>query len=177
MSSAIYPTAVHSNGVTKACFKNTRFVSRDGIDSRPEPPNLSEFHVIAIIRKSLNAQSLRLPPKLHCVNHESLGQVAQLVERSPEKAGVGGSIPSLATTILKDLGDFTAKTPTHNSTHSSLHQLRCDADRRQESSLRGPRFIGVLLRVEIERRLNLAVTQDRLYGLRFHLRLVHQPVG
>ncbi len=28
--------------------------------------------------------------------HQS-GQVAQLVERSPEKAGVGGSIPSLAT--------------------------------------------------------------------------------
>ena len=28
----------------------------------------------------------------------SLGQVAQLVERSPEKAGVGGSSPSLATT-------------------------------------------------------------------------------
>ena len=30
-----------------------------------------------------------------------LGQVAQLVEQSPEKACVGGSIPSLATTILK----------------------------------------------------------------------------
>ena len=28
----------------------------------------------------------------------SFGQVAQLVERSPEKAGVGGSSPSLATT-------------------------------------------------------------------------------
>ena len=28
---------------------------------------------------------------------DSPGQVAQLVERSPEKAGVGGSIPSLAT--------------------------------------------------------------------------------
>ncbi|MDT4954796.1 MAG: hypothetical protein QOJ02_2934 [Acidobacteriota bacterium] len=28
---------------------------------------------------------------------ESPGQVAQLVERGPEKAGVGGSIPSLAT--------------------------------------------------------------------------------
>ena len=27
------------------------------------------------------------------------GQVAQSVERSPEKAGVGGSIPSLATTL------------------------------------------------------------------------------
>jgi hypothetical protein len=29
------------------------------------------------------------------------GQVAQVVERSPEKAGVGGSTPSLATIILK----------------------------------------------------------------------------
>jgi hypothetical protein len=29
------------------------------------------------------------------------GQIAQLVERSPEKAGVGGSNPSLATTFLK----------------------------------------------------------------------------
>ena len=28
------------------------------------------------------------------------GQVAQLVERGPEKAGVGGSIPSLATIIV-----------------------------------------------------------------------------
>jgi hypothetical protein len=27
------------------------------------------------------------------------GQVAQLVERGPEKAGVGGSIPSLATIL------------------------------------------------------------------------------
>ena len=31
------------------------------------------------------------------------GQVAQVVERSPEKAGVGGSTPSLATIILKGL--------------------------------------------------------------------------
>ena len=31
------------------------------------------------------------------------GQVAQLVERSPEKAGVGGSSPSLATIIPKRL--------------------------------------------------------------------------
>ena len=31
------------------------------------------------------------------------GQVAQLVERGPEKAGVGGSIPSLATTTFKNL--------------------------------------------------------------------------
>src|SRR5512135_2321044 len=31
------------------------------------------------------------------------GQVAQLVERSPETAGVGGSIPSLATTSFQRL--------------------------------------------------------------------------
>ena len=31
------------------------------------------------------------------------GQVAQLVERGPEKAGVGGSIPSLATTPFNNL--------------------------------------------------------------------------
>ena len=31
------------------------------------------------------------------------GQVAQLVERSPEKAGVGGSIPSLATNVFNNL--------------------------------------------------------------------------
>src|SRR3989440_3463288 len=31
------------------------------------------------------------------------GQVAQLVERGPEKAGVGGSIPSLATISFKRL--------------------------------------------------------------------------
>src|SRR6476620_10798608 len=40
------------------------------------------------------------------------GQVAQVVERSPEKAGVGGSTPSLATIILSNL------------TISSLLQLR-----------------------------------------------------
>ena len=34
------------------------------------------------------------------------GQVAQVVERSPEKAGVGGSTPSLATIIPKNLGVF-----------------------------------------------------------------------
>ena len=31
------------------------------------------------------------------------GQVAQLVERSPEKAGVGGSTPSLATIFINDI--------------------------------------------------------------------------
>jgi hypothetical protein len=34
------------------------------------------------------------------------GQVAQVVERSPEKAGVGGSTPSLATNIPKNLAEI-----------------------------------------------------------------------
>jgi hypothetical protein len=34
------------------------------------------------------------------------GQVAQVVERSPEKAGVGGSTPSLATIIPKNLTEI-----------------------------------------------------------------------
>jgi hypothetical protein len=33
------------------------------------------------------------------------GQVAQVVERSPEKAGVGGSTPSLATIIFNGLAN------------------------------------------------------------------------
>jgi hypothetical protein len=39
-----------------------------------------------------------------CSNPAS-GQVAQLVERGPEKAGVGGSIPSLATNSFQQLSD------------------------------------------------------------------------
>jgi len=35
-----------------------------------------------------------------------------------------------------------------------LYCSRCHAERRQECSLRGPRFVAVLLRVEIKRRLN-----------------------
>ncbi len=37
------------------------------------------------------------------VIQRNYGQVAQSVERSPEKAGVGGSIPSLATPIFHTL--------------------------------------------------------------------------
>src|ERR1700719_1594317 len=42
--------------------------------------------------------------------HEGSGQVAQVVERSPEKAGVGGSTPSLATI-------FNPLTSPHNYNH------------------------------------------------------------
>jgi len=42
--------------------------------------------------------------------------------------------------------------------------------------LRRPCFIAVVLRVQIERRLNLRVTQDALHGFRFDFRLVHRPI-
>jgi hypothetical protein len=59
------------------------------------------------------------------------------------------------------------------------HLLHCyiHPDRVEELSLRRPCLIAVLLRVQVERCLNLAVTQDSLHGLRFDLRLVHQPVA
>jgi hypothetical protein len=48
-----------------------------------------------------------------------------LVERSPEKAGVGGSIPSLATIIPKHLDDFTSfLEPTIQAHDNSLDGLR-----------------------------------------------------
>ena len=59
--------------------------------------SLSESRKIAIIYQLHTATRLPpRPPKLAWAA-DNPGQVAQLVERSPEKAGVGGSIPSLAT--------------------------------------------------------------------------------
>ena len=56
--------------------------------------------------------------------------------------------------------------------HRRVHSNGC-----QEFALRGPCFIAVFLRVQIERRLNLRVTQDSLNGLGLDFRLVHQPVA
>ena len=50
-------------------------------------PDLTLFSVASYTAKSLHA----------------IGQVAQSVERGPEKAGVGGSIPSLATNFFNNL--------------------------------------------------------------------------
>ncbi len=47
------------------------------------------------------------------------GQVAQVVERSPEKAGVGGSTPSLATIIPKNLLKI-GRSDTGKITHGRL---------------------------------------------------------
>ena len=48
------------------------------------------------VRQSWRSQQLAT---VRQVERHERGQVAQVVERSPEKAGVGGSIPSLATTF------------------------------------------------------------------------------
>jgi len=47
----------------------------------------------------------------------------------------------------------------------------------QEFTLRRPCFVAVFLRVQIERSLNLCVTQESLNGFRFDFRFVHQPVA
>jgi hypothetical protein len=53
------------------------------------------------------------------------GQVAQLVERGPEKAGVGGSIPSLATNNFNNLAKLKkrARISRANNTRTSVSLL------------------------------------------------------
>ena len=57
----------------------------------------NSFHLISVASSGLS----QLKPKTACDPQN--GQVAQLVERSPEKAGVGGSIPSLATNLINKI--------------------------------------------------------------------------
>jgi hypothetical protein len=75
--------------------------------------NLSELAAIAIIKKFRThpavCRSIGNPATISVKRKSSQpapdqrvskrGQVAQVVERSPEKAGVGGSTPSLATIL------------------------------------------------------------------------------
>src|SRR6185369_3409840 len=68
------------------------------------------------------------------------GQVAQVVERSPEKAGVGGSTPSLATIIPKDLRQAASKTFSPRSAHDS-RLLQLPSSR---SSLFLPKSVWIL---------------------------------
>jgi len=90
---------------------------------------------------------------------------------------VGGSSPPRPTNYFSKLPGVVPKTSTHNPTHTSLHHRAAHAKRRKILPLRRQCFIAVFLRTQIERRLNLAVTQDSLNGFRFDLRFVHQPVA
>src|SRR6266478_6329708 len=96
---------------------------------------------------------------------------------APDKGEVGGSSPPRPTIYFNELPGVVPKTSTHNPAHISLHHLRTHSERRQIFPLRRPCFIAVVLRVQIERRLNLRVTKDSLNGLGFDFRLVHQPVA
>ena len=63
------------------------------------------FHTLAV-GTAVRPTPLRLKRTIPAARKQRLwksGQVAQVVERSPEKAGVGGSTPSLATIIPKNL--------------------------------------------------------------------------
>jgi hypothetical protein len=51
-----------------------------------------------------------------------LGQVAQLVERGPEKAGVGGSIPSLATNTFNNLATAKNIQKSARVQYANVHQ-------------------------------------------------------
>ena len=58
------------------------------------------------------------------------GQVAQLVERGPEKAGVGGSIPSLATNNFNNLATSETRVKifhAHNTRTSNFSHFRVRA--------------------------------------------------
>jgi hypothetical protein len=57
----------------------------------------------------------------------------------------------------------------------SLDHLRRESHFPEEGALRGPCFIAVALRVEVERRLDARMTQERLHGLGLNLRLVDKP--
>src|SRR5579859_6667372 len=67
------------------------------------------------------------PKRAHKSSSErQRGQVAQVVERSPEKAGVGGSTPSLATILISNLAipitsSIYGLRPTIISNHSGIN--------------------------------------------------------
>ena len=65
------------------------------------------FHTLAV-GSAVRPTILKLKRTILAARKQRLwkrGQVAQVVERSPEKAGVGGSTPSLATMFFNGLAD------------------------------------------------------------------------
>jgi len=82
---------------------------------------------------------------------------------------VGGSSPPRPTIIFNGLPGVAPKTSTHNPTHTSLHRIRTDSERHQIFPMRRACFVTVFLRVQVERGLNLGVTQDSLHRLGFDL--------
>src|SRR5664279_3229506 len=91
-------------------------------------------------------------------------------------AEAAGSSPVDPAIIPKNLWDDGLKIPIHNPIHNSLDCLRFHSQGCQELTLRRPCFVTVLLRIKIQRRLNLRVAEDSLHRFRLYLCLVHQPI-
>ena len=94
---------------------NFQPASTAGTNAGPVVQGWKKFEAVMAVRRGPNSIKLDgrwgslvdvvdgglLPGPLAGCYTECPGQVAQSVERSPEKAGVGGSIPSLATTCIR----------------------------------------------------------------------------
>src|SRR5216683_772112 len=118
-----------------------------------------------------------------------VGQVAQLVERSPEKAGVGGSIPSLAT-ISKSLKNNSLQrnlvflrtwpdpeSPVFNHPFSIYgFRRRLPQNCFQHLRLRRQLRLMLAVSVELQRCPDIGLSQHVLYGLRIRP-AVHQERG
>src|ERR1700686_3734769 len=95
-------------GAAKIICENFEGTARGCYNSRvPHGPSASAV-LLRGIPPSESAQCTAKSAVSRCSDrhvrtewHEGSGQVAQVVERSPEKAGVGGSTPSLATTFQR----------------------------------------------------------------------------
>ena len=101
--------------------------------SGPAPPDEKNYtprrnSVNEIFKRRNSRSSLTLIsaiPILPCPQSRD-GQVAQLVERGPEKAGVGGSIPSLATISFNNLAIV-----------KTVYDFHCTLNRSRECSRTG----------------------------------------
>ena len=71
-------------GIQLGCYNR-------GCSTRSRISTARDYRQFRQVRRSPQLASVRT------VERRKRGQVAQVVERSPEKAGVGGSTPSLAT--------------------------------------------------------------------------------
>ena len=69
-------------------------------------PRAPAFRLPAINRQFRQVRRSPQLASVRTVERRKRGQVAQVVERSPEKAGVGGSTPSLATMFSKVLAEI-----------------------------------------------------------------------
>src|SRR5579863_4177491 len=86
-----------------ACNANARHPLREipAVAIIEDVPHVSGAeHFVRSSRHNQREVNRPRGPQTQAAKH---GQVAQVVERSPEKAGVGGSTPSLATIIPMDL--------------------------------------------------------------------------